>query len=257
MPKWYGQGGCPAGQSCLNNVCVWNYKNSDPVSCPNASWSSCPASQYCSNGTCVGPCSNNTTAIISNYQNAIQQQCYNTCPPGYQSYNLQNCQNTGGLRWQGGNCDNVCYPSVPIMSPGPTGNILPCCGIDTPANFTPLGTCAPGYCPDGPQCGNYFGGLCSTFTDGAWDPNCDTYLSNAANPIGSAQALSQIAQANAQPYSPTTPNPFFGVNAGGTTSYAAQYCSQFPGACDLRPIRTVRLLLEMICTTRTAISIPI
>jgi hypothetical protein len=233
-----GQQNCPTGQSCWGSytgqsgMCVNDYTYSPTTPCLYpASPNVCSNGQYCSSttGVCTGPCKPGTNFFKSNIGGTTY--CYPSCPPGYESAGLTNCSSDN-------RCDNNCCPAIPAMIGGSQGNIWPCCGINVPSGFTAEGTCAPSFCPNGAGCSSYMSTYCNSFGyDGSsepqWDPICDTYLTAQGNPIAAAQVVTNIANANSQtPYSPTTPNPFFGLNSTGNTSYAAQYCSQYPGSCN-------------------------
>ena len=150
-------------------------------------------------------------------------------PTGY-----TNCTNTNlpcadsGITYQGGVCQSICTRRLPTMTPASTEA---CCGFNSTAlPSNPIGTCAPGFCPNGPQCAAYVESYCSSNLDpttGMWPAACDDYLSNTANGAASSLVISTLAEKYLTiPYTGVAgSNPF-------AENYAAKYCAMYPGACS-------------------------
>lgn len=164
----------------------------------------------------------------------LDGSCYYPCQSNPQYPAGVHCQidsNTGDCRMQGcqgdqdfcqgdstymNMCSTGCVPTIPQMN---DSNSQACCNNQVP-NW--VGTCAPGYCPNGGGCVAYMSALCSNLDqNGKWNPACDAYLSQGGP--GPHETLTNIIQ-NKLTGTYDSNNPFI--------KYAIEYCSIMPGACD-------------------------
>lgn len=178
-----------------------------------------PGGSGASSEACIGDCSTiNALFPGERWEPTGYTGCSNT--------NLQ-CGDTG-ITYGAGTCSAVCTRRVPTMTEATT---LSCCGFNggvLPTN--PIGTCAPGFCPNGPQCAAYVETYCENNIDpttGLWPAACDQYLTNTSNGAASSLVISGLAQKYLTVAYTGTPgsNPF-------AENYAAKYCSLYPGACS-------------------------